>query len=35
MINVNVSEKTVIYVKKDYVWNPATCSCEIFSKYYG
>ena len=26
-INVNVSVKSVIYVK-NYLWNPATCSCE-------
>ena len=27
MINVNVSVKNIMYVKKT-VWNPATCSCE-------
>ena len=26
MINVDVNKS--IYVKKDYVWNPATCNCE-------
>ena len=26
MINVDVNK--FIYVKKDYVWNPATCNCE-------
>ena len=20
--------KNIIYVKKDYIWNPSTCSCE-------
>ena len=28
MINVDVSVKNAMYVKKDYVWSPATCSCE-------
>ena len=28
MINVDASVKNIIYVKKDYIWNPATCSCE-------
>ena len=28
MINVDVTVKNVIYVKKDYVWNPVTYSCE-------
>ena len=27
-INVHVSLKNVIYVKKSYVWNPAPCSYE-------
>ena len=27
-ININVSVKNIIYVKKDYIWNPATCSCK-------
>ena len=26
--NVNVSVKNVVYVKKNYVWNAGTCSCE-------
>ena len=27
-INVNVRVKNVMYVgKKNYIWNPATCSC--------
>ena len=26
-INVDVSVKNVMYVKKDYVSNPATCNC--------
>ena len=21
--------------EKEYVWNPATCNCKMFSKYYG
>ena len=24
-INVNVSVKNILYVKKDYIWNPSTC----------
>ena len=28
MINVNVSVKNDMYVKKNYVWNPVTCGCE-------
>ena len=28
MITVDVNVKNVKYVKKDYIWNPATCSCE-------
>ena len=27
-INVDLSVKNIIYVKKDYIWNPSTCSCE-------
>ena len=27
MINVNVSVKTAMYLKKDYVWNPSLCNC--------
>ena len=27
-INVDVSVKNIIYVKKDYISNPATCSCQ-------
>ena len=27
-INVNVSGKIIIYVKKDHIWNPATYSCK-------
>ena len=27
-INLDVSIKNVMYVKKDYVWNPSTCNCE-------
>ena len=23
-----MSLKNIIYVKKDYIWNPSTCSCE-------
>ena len=34
MINVDVSTKNVMYVNKNYVWNPATCSCEN-GKYIG
>ena len=26
MINVNVSVKNLMYVKKDYIWNPFTCN---------
>ena len=33
-INVNVSGKIIIYVKKDHIWNPATCSCKN-RKYLG
>ena len=25
-INVDASVKNIIYVKKGYVWNPATCN---------
>ena len=28
MINVNVSVKNVMYVKKNYIWNPPTRNCE-------
>ena len=28
MINVVVSDKNLMYVKKNYFWNPATCSCK-------
>ena len=27
-INADVSVKNIIYVKKEYVWNPSTCICE-------
>ena len=27
-INVNVSVKNIMYVKKNCIWNLATCSCE-------
>ena len=27
-INVNVSVKNIMYVKKSCIWNPVTCSCE-------
>ena len=27
-INVDVSVKNIIYVKKDYVWNSSACNCE-------
>ena len=27
MINVDVSEKKHNTSEKDYIWNPATCSC--------
>ena len=33
-INVDVSAKKIIHVKKDYIWNPATCSCKN-GKYLG
>ena len=26
MTNVDASVKNIMYVKKDYIWNPATCS---------
>ena len=29
---VNMSIKIIVYVKKDYSWNPSTCTCEN-SKY--
>ena len=32
-INVNVSVKNVMYVKKDYIWNPSTCNCKN-GKYF-
>ena len=32
-VNVDVSVKNAMYVKKDYIWNPATCSCEN-GKYF-
>ena len=28
MINVDESVKSVMYVKKNYVWNLFTCNCE-------
>ena len=28
MVNVDVSVKNVMYVEKDYIWNPSTCSCK-------
>ena len=28
MINVDVNVKNVMHIKRDYVWNPATCNCE-------
>ena len=28
MINVDMNAKNIICVKKDYIWNPATCRCE-------
>ena len=31
-INVDVSVQNIIYAKKNYVWNPTTCSCKN-SKY--
>ena len=27
-INVDMSVKNVMFVKKNYVWNPATCNCQ-------
>ena len=27
-INVGASAKNNMYVKKNYIWNPVTCSCE-------
>ena len=27
-VNVDASVKKVMYVKKDYIWNPSTCSCK-------
>ena len=27
-INVDVSAKNIIFVRKNYIWNPATCSCK-------
>ena len=27
-INVDVRVKNLLYVKKNYIWNPATCNCE-------
>ena len=33
-INVDASAKKIIHVKKDYIWNPATCSCKN-GKYLG
>ena len=27
-INVDVSVKSIMYVKKNYIWDPATCNCE-------
>ena len=27
-INIEVTVKKIMYVKKNYVWNPATCNCE-------
>ena len=27
-INVDVSAKNIIYLKKNYIWNPATFSCK-------
>ena len=27
-INVDVSVKNIIFVRKNYIWNPATCSCK-------
>ena len=28
MVNVGASVKNIIYIKKDSIRNPATCSCE-------
>ena len=28
MINDDASVKNIKYMKKDYLWNPVTCSCE-------
>ena len=28
MVNVGASVKNIIFIKKDSIWNPATCSCE-------
>ena len=28
VINIDVNIKNVMYMKKDYIWNPAICSCE-------
>ena len=30
IINVDMSVKSIIYVKSYYIWNPATCSCKNF-----
>ena len=27
-INIEVAVKKIMYVKKNYAWNPATCNCE-------
>ena len=27
-INIGASIKNIIYAKKCYIWNPATCSCK-------
>ena len=27
-INVDTGVENIIYVKKNYIWNPTTCSCE-------
>ena len=36
-INVDESIKDVVYVKKDYIWNPSKCNCKWkrLRKYYG
>ena len=36
-INVDESVKDVVYVKKDYIWNPSKCNCKwkLLRKYYG